>query len=63
VKASEAQDGCRYILPASNPKHSLGILECVGWNHSHEWLLFVYFDCYHHRKIVMLFPSEEIAVL
>jgi len=63
MKASQAQDGGRYRLPESNPRHEVGVLECVGWNYSHEWVLFVYFDAQHRRKIIMLFPSEEINVI
>jgi hypothetical protein len=63
MKAIEALDGGRYQLPKSHPRHHIGILECVGWNHTHEWLLFVYYDAQKRRKTTMLFPSEELEAL
>jgi hypothetical protein len=62
MKAIEAIDGGRYKLPDANPKHTAGILECVGWNYTHEWLLFIYYK-QNRRKILMLFPSEEIEAI
>lgn len=63
MQAKQAQDGGRYKLPESNPRNTVGPLECVGWNYSHEWLLFVYYDAQGRRKILMLFPSEELEAI
>ncbi len=37
-----------------------GPAECSGWNASHEWLLFLVFDEYGKRKILMVAPTEEL---
>lgn len=61
--AKQAVDGGRYRLPADSPKKIEGPIECIGWNYTNEWLLFVYFDEFGKRKVTMLAPHQEIEVL
>lgn len=61
MKASNAIDGQLYSIPARGKRLAYGTAECLGFNHSNEWVLFTVNDDWGRRKAVMVMPDEEIT--
>lgn len=58
--AKEAVEGRTYQLEVRGSRPNGCKAECIGWNGTREFLLFLYFDKYGARKILMVGPREEI---
>lgn len=63
MQAREAVDGQEYNLPAIGQYPPYKGAVCNGWNHTHEWLLFVVFDEEHKRRVRMVVPNTTIQPL
>ncbi len=57
--AKDALIGNSYKLEARGNRPE-GKAECIGWNHSHEWLLFLSYDNQGKRKVLMIGPQETV---
>lgn len=60
MKAQDAVDGGLYNLPPRGQWLGFNGATCNGWNHTHEWLLFVVHDDRGNRKIKLVMPTEDI---
>lgn len=60
MKAREATDGQVYNLLGKGQRPQYKNAVCSGWNHSHEWILFIVQDDFGKRKVTLLMPEEEI---
>ncbi len=58
--AENAVDGGIYNIPARGSHLAYRNAVCNGWNHSHQWLLFVVYDDQNARHIRQVMPNEEI---
>lgn len=60
MKAQQAIEGRMYHLKAKGDHPEEKSSECVGLNHSKEFMRFLVFDEYGIRKIRMVLLHEEI---
>lgn len=58
--AKESAVGQVYSLEHRAGRPNPGQAEAIGWNNSHEFLLFLLFDEYGKRKVVTVAPNEEV---
>ena len=61
MKASDAIEGHFYSLPENSYRGKVNRAECAGWNFTHKWLIFFYFDDKGQRKHTAVAENEEIT--
>jgi len=62
MQAKDCREGIEYLIRKQGTRAEFDVAECIGWNYSNEFLLFLTFNEYGQRKIRSMGPEEEIQL-